>query len=233
MQFARTQGDRLPNGWDLVPFQALLESWRGGDWGEDTLTTSETEPVFVVRGTDIDELAQGTGNRVPARFIDRKSLEKRGLRRFDLIVENSINAKSRCAGKTLLVTPGVLKRLGGDSIAASFCKVFRFHDPQLAPIAHLHMKRLIETGDMALFQNVAANGIANFQAQRFVAAQSLALPTDLALRQKLVGAFQALTASTFADAISNLRATRDHLLPRLVSGDLPVTTAERELEAVA
>ena len=34
-------------------------------------------------------------------------------------------------------------------------------------------------------------------------------------------------------ANERLAASRDLLLPRLISGDLPVTTAERELEAVA
>ncbi len=35
------------------------------------------------------------------------------------------------------------------------------------------------------------------------------------------------------EANKRLAASRDLLLPRLISGDLPITTAERELEAVA
>lgn len=40
-------------------------------------------------------------------------------------------------------------------------------------------------------------------------------------------------AQVLALAVDKLAASRDLLLPRLISGDLPVTAAERELEAVA
>lgn len=213
----------IPEGWQVRKFEDCLESWRGGDWGSDEPNGEDTEPVFVIRGTDFDDLALGMGNRTPGRYIARKSLEKRKLRPFDIIVENSINAKSRSAGKTLLVTPGVLKRLGGDAIAASFCKVFRFHEPRLAPLAHKKMRYLFESGDMAFFQNVAANGIANFQAQRFVNSEVLLLPGDSIQRDQLFDMFRALTQSTLADSITNLRVTRDLLLPKLISGELDVS----------
>ena len=222
----------VPEGWAAVRFQELLDAWRGGDWGSEEECGADTAPVFVIRGTDFDDLAYGTGNRVPARFIELKSLEKRKLKPFDVVVENSINAKSRSAGKTLLITPGLLKRLGGDAIAASFCKVFRFHDPNLAPLAHLKMRQLFEAGDMAFFQNVAANGIANFQATRFVSTQFVALPIDELRRRQILEMFSTFTKSTYADAISNLRTTRDLLLPKLISGELDVS-ALPEPETVA
>ena len=222
----------VPDGWAAVKFEELLDSWRGGDWGSGEMSGADTAPVFVIRGTDFDDLAHGTGNRVPARFIEPKSLEKRKLRPFDVVVENSINAKSRSAGKTLLITPGLLKRLGGDAIAASFCKVFRFRDPKLAPLAHQKMRQLFEAGDMAFFQNVAANGIANFQATRFVATQFVLLPIDEPRREQVLEMFSTFAGSTYADAISNLRITRDLVLPKLISGELDVS-AMPEPEALA
>jgi type I restriction enzyme S subunit len=222
----------VPEGWAAVRFEELLDSSRGGDWGSDEISGGDTAPVSVIRGTDFDDLAHGTGNRVPARFIEPKSLEKRRLRPFDVVVENSINAKSRSAGKTLLITPGLLKRLGGDAIAASFCKVFRFRDPKLAALAHQKMRQLFESGDMAFYQNVAANGIANFQATRFVATQFVLLPIDELPRKQILEVFSTLTRSTYADAISNLRITRDFLLPKLISGELDVS-ATPEPEALA
>ena len=223
----------VPDGWSVETFETLLDSWRGGDWGSDEQSETDSAPVFVIRGTDFDELARGTGNRTPRRFIEPKSLAKRKLRPYDLIVENSINAKSRSAGKTLLMTPGLLKRLGGDSIAASFCKVFRFKDPTLAILAHLKMRHLFECGDMAFYQNVAANGIANFQAQRFVSAQFMMLPRDEAAKNRLLSFLENLTASTLGDTIVNLRTTRDLLLPKLISGELDVSALPDDPEAVA
>ncbi len=232
VRMVESESGLVPEGWAAMRFEELLDSWRGGDWGSEEESDADTAPVFVIRGTDFGDLAHGTGNRVPARFIEPKSLEKRKLKPFDVVVENSINAKSRSAGKTLLVTPGLLNRLGGDAIAASFCKVFRFRDPTLAPLAHLKMRQLFEAGDMAFFQNVAANGIANFQATRFVSTQFVTLPIDVLRRRQILEIFNTLTRSTYADAISNLRRTRDLLLPKLISGELDVS-ALPEPEALA
>ena len=142
-------------------------------------------------------------------------------------VENSINAKSRSVGTTLLVDNHVLNRLGCDAIAASFCKVFRLHDPRLAPLVHLRARHLREDARMEYYQNVAANGIANFQAQKFAKEEQLILPSDEAMRSKLIEPIASIFQSVgvLASQLSNLRRTRDLLLPRLLSGQIEVEAA--------
>ncbi|MBA3352506.1 MAG: restriction endonuclease subunit S [Blastocatellia bacterium] len=176
----------IPKEWEAIPFERLLASLTGGDWGSDQSSGSDTSEVGIVRGTDFDEVAYGGQLRVPVRYIKPSSLKTRGLRVGDVIIENSINAKSRCIGTTLLVDSHVLNRLGRDAVAASFCKVFRLHDPRLAPLVHLHVRRLREDARMEYYQNVAANGIGNFQAQKFAKEEHLILPADESLRAKLI-----------------------------------------------
>ncbi|MEI7899757.1 MAG: restriction endonuclease subunit S [bacterium] len=218
----------IPKGWEVIPFETLLASMTGGDWGSDQTTETESAEVTIVRGTDFDEVAYGGRLRAPVRYIKPASLKSRSLRPGDVIVENSINAKSRCIGTTLLVDSRVLARIGRDAVAASFCKVFRLHDPRLAPIVHLHFRRLREDARMEYYQNVAANGIGNFQAQKFAKEEHLILPKDDALRAKLITGIAAMfeSISVLSSKLSNLRLTRDLLLPRLLSGQISLKTKD-------
>ena len=81
---------------------------------------------------------------------------------------------------------------------------------------------------MEYFQNVAANGIANFQVQKFAKEEGLILPRDEAVRTKLIEPITSIfqRISVAADQLSNLRRTRDLLLPRLLSGQINVEAAE-------
>jgi type I restriction enzyme S subunit len=58
-------------------------------------------------------------------------------------------------------------------------------------------------------------------------------PDDLMKRFNLAVASWAELAASLNQANIRLAASRDHLLPRLMSGDVSLSTAERELEAVA
>ena len=221
---ASAVGD-IPKGWEAVPFEMLLASMTGGDWGSDQPTERESAEVRIVRGTDFDEVAYGGELRAPFRFIKPSSLKSRGLRPGDVIVENSINAKSRCVGTTLLVDQELLARIGRSAIAASFCKVFRLHDPRIAPLVHLHIRGLRQEGRMEYYQNVATNGIGNFQAQTFAKEEHLILPKNESLRSKLLERIDQMfeCVGVMSSQLAYLRRTRDLLLPRLLSGQVTLT----------
>ena len=221
---ASAVGD-IPKGWEAVPFEMLLASMTGGDWGSDQPTERESAEVRIVRGTDFDEVAYGGELRAPFRFIKPSSLKSRGLRPGDVIVENSINAKSRCVGTTLLVDQELLARIGRSAVAASFCKVFRLHDPRIAPLVHLHIRGLRQEGRMDYYQNVATNGIGNFQAQTFAKEEHLILPKNESLRSKLLERIDQMFefVGVMSSQVAYLRRTRDLLLPRLLSGQVTLT----------
>jgi type I restriction enzyme S subunit len=218
----------IPEGWEAIPFERLLASMTGGDWGSEQSEDRETEAVVVVRGTDFDEVAYGSQLRAPVRYIKPSSLVSRVLKVGDVIIENSINAKSRSVGTTLLVDEHVLNRLGQDAIAASFCKVLRPHDQKVAPLIHLHARHLREDARMEYYQNVAANGIANFQAQKFSREEHLVLPADEGECARLVAPIAAVlnNIASLASRVANLRRTRDLLLPRLLSGQIELDDLE-------
>lgn len=177
----------------------------------------------MIRGTDFDNVRYGGVLRAPRRYITQASHDKRVLREGDLVVENSVNASSRCVGTPLLITQGVLRRTGDDAIAASFCKVFRPRVASLAPILYLWQRCLYEDGRMAFYQHVATNGIGNFQSTRFIESEHVPLPQDDDQLRRFERQFADLTGSSLADRIYLLRQTRDLLLPRLISGELDVS----------
>jgi type I restriction enzyme S subunit len=221
-RFVRSDKGTVRKGWKAVPFEKILVSMSGGDWGSDVSTDAESAEVSIVRGTDFDEVAYGAELRTPIRYIKPSSLHQRRLTENDVIVENSVNAKSRCVGSSLLVDKHVLRRLGRDAVAASFCKVFRPVEPQLAPLIHLHMQYLRTERRMEYYQHVAANGIGNFQAQRFSKEEFLTLPIDETVRSQVCNPISELIqrTSVLSSQVSNLRRTRDLLLPRLLSGKI-------------
>jgi len=213
----------IPEGWEVIRYLDLLASGLGGDWGSEEPDEEENNPVYVIRGTDFEDIANGAILRTPRRFITSASNAKRQLIAGDIIVENSVNAKSRCVGTPLLITNGVLQRLSEPAIAASFCKVYRFKNPSLAPLAHLHMRHIYREGKMAFYQNIAANGIGNFQSQRFLESEHLILPLDSQRQKEMLNFLKDLTNTTLIDQAYALRRTRDLLLPRLISGELDVS----------
>ena len=75
---------------------------------------------------------------------------------------------------------------------------------------------------MEYYQNVAANGIANFQAQKFAKEEHLILPSNEGDGTKLFEPFGKIfqNVAVLASQLSNLRRTRDLLLPRLLSGQI-------------
>lgn len=214
---------KTPEGWEIIPFSELLSSTLGGGWGSEKPSTKESHEVGVIRGTDFNVVKLGDISQLPNRYISEKSFEQRKLLAGDILVENSINAKSRSSGNSISITNGFLQRLGKNIIGASFCRVFRPKDLQLSHLIQVHMKYLFKEGKMAFYQNVAANGIANFQTARFLSQEKIALPTQPELRKYGADMFELLNNSMLADKNYYLRQTRDLLLPKLISGELDVS----------
>ncbi|KAA0124281.1 restriction endonuclease subunit S [Methylobacterium sp. P1-11] len=212
---------------NYVAMTDLVASTLGGDWGTDEPDEENNHQVRVIRGTDLRRISDGDFSSCPTRYISASSALKRTLRPHDVVLENSINARTRAAGTTHFCTQGMLDRLGGSVIAASFCRVFRFRLPEEAAVFHLELQRMHHSGEIEKFQVVAANGIANFQTTPFLrdARARLSIEENRNAIKKVLP----LLDTRFAEQIGMLTASRNHLLPRLISGQLSVAAAEREL----
>ena len=213
----------IPEGWESTSFDKLISFSIGGDWGKEEPDEIYNQPVIVIRGTDLKDVKKGSSVRSPVRFIKESSLKRRQLQVGDIVVENSVNANSRCIGSTLLITDEILERMGNKAICASFCKLYRPIDQILSPLIYLHMKYLFNTGRLHFYNNIAANGIGNFQSKRFLENEIMLMPIDKALLLNIIQNIAALTTTLYAGKINKLRQTRDYLLPKLISGQVDVS----------
>lgn len=228
VDFAPFRGEGiLPDTWELMPFSEIIEFAKGGDWGEEKQTETETESVGIIRGTDFETVVTGMVGVVPNRFISSNSLNQRRLKDGDLILENSVNATSRSTGRTILVTRGMLERLGENVICASFCKMIRLRNTRLAPLIQMHMEMLYRSGKIDKYQNVSSNGIGNFQMNRFLEMEKIPLPRDLNSMSIVLEQFTDLKSGKFTDENNSLSRTRDYLLPKLMSGEIEIKSVDQ------
>ena len=102
------------------PLRSFISKYTGGDWGEEVRSPQFGNRVYVIRGTDFDAIQQGDISSVPIRFIKSSSLASRKLKIGDLVVENSVNHRSRTAGNSLLITKYVLDLFGGERHLCEF-----------------------------------------------------------------------------------------------------------------
>ena len=220
----------IPEGWEVYSYKELVDLCIGGDWGSEEPNDKENIEVCIVRGADFDTLFLGNNSELPRRYVTPSSFVKRKLKPGDIIIENSVNAKSRSVGKSLLITNGFIKRMNGSGICSSFCKLLRLKEPRLAPIAYLHMKHLYNEGKMQYYQNVATNGIGNFQATRFIENEAVIIPGDEELLQFIIETLSSVTSSVYSDKNFVLHRTRYLLLPKLISGELDVEDLDIAVE---
>jgi type I restriction enzyme S subunit len=213
----------IPQGWEVKTLDEVILAHIGGGWGKDAPDEDHTEPAWVIRGTDIPEARHSQVGGVPHRIHSASNLRSRRLVAGDIVFEVSGGSKGQPVGRALLIDPELLVGLGGDVICASFCKRIQ---PNIAgygsELLYLSFLEGYESGEIEQYQ-VQSTGISNFKWTEYIANTERVVPPN-ALRSE----FRRHVAPIFAQVatigrrIRNLRRTRDLLLPRLLSGELPV-----------
>lgn len=233
-EFVECEFGLIPKKWKVISIKTLNDTLLGGDWGKAEPQKSYIERVRVIRGTDFSDLQLGQKGECPERYIKLSSLEKRQLKPGDIIIENSVNASTRAVGSTLLITEGMLDRFedGSSIIPASFCRLLRLNEPKLAPLVYLQLSREYETGELIRFQNIASNGIGNFQSRQFEREFVVLLPPERLLDEFLQLVYPLLN-NPYIEQNHLLVEIRDYLLPKLISGEISVEATEETVLTVA
>lgn len=223
----------LPEGWGLFAFGDLLDVSIGGLWGEVELSGECPNRASVVRGTDFSKIKAGNFSTVPDRFVSSRELGGRLVQAGDIILEASGGGKDQPVGRVIFTTEGLIERLRAPVVPASFCRLIRSSKQSgLSEYAFGLLEQMYLDNRIEKFQK-QSTGLRNFS-MRQLSAESVILPPD-----KIIAAFGKIVRpwlelqSGYRNQIHVLAASRDLLLPRLISGQLSVASAERELEKVA
>lgn len=228
---ARIGNDGLPEGWQEKPFSFLLEDTIGGDWGKEAPEGDENHPVAIIRGTDFPALLEGGIGKVPLRFTTARKANRRRLQERDIVLEVSGGSPTQPTGRSIWVAQSILERFECDVVCASFCRRFRPTSPAASLVAWAHLINLYREGGTWKYQN-QSTGISNFQTTHFLDTEQVIWGGN-----EVAEAFSSIVEPMAKLANRNenlsLSSVRDFLLPKLMSGEVRLRDAQREVEAVA
>ena len=204
----------------------------GGDWGVDQATPTHTEAVQCMRGADISSVQESGLGKMPNRFVKRASLERRSVRHGDIVVEMSGGTPTQSTGRAALVTDQLLSRVGMPIVSSNFCRVLRLKDSTYAHYVYAMLRWDWINGEFFQFEN-GSTGIKNLAFREYSARKLVPdfAPGEIATFNSEADAVLG-SAHALGDESERLAATRDALLPQLMSGKLRVRDAEKVLEGV-
>ena len=223
----------VPEGWEAKALGMLVAHSIGGGWGQETESEEFAVPAYVIRGTDIPDVRQGSLGRSPCRFHKASNFRSRKLKGGDIVFEVSGGSKDQPVGRAVMVGDALLERADAPVICASFCRLVRADKTQVLPeLLQLHFERICESREIMQYQT-QSTGITNFKFTVFLEKEIVLQPPASVQAQFAVTVRPMLQlAENFGIKNAVLRTTRDLLLPKLISGELDVS-ALPEPEAIA
>jgi len=216
----------IPEGWVTRPFEELIESTIGGDWGKEEPDEEHGLNVAIVRGTDIPSVRSGIRGSAPFRWVEQKKYKTRELLDGDIVIEVSGGSPKQPTGRAVYMTQNSLDLLGGLVVPASFCRKFRPKSPTLGLYGALHLDRIYAEGKMWGYQN-QSTGISNFQTTTFLEVEHLVLPGQSSILEEFFKLVRPMLDKATTHEQEQLAALRDALLPKLLAGQLRIPDAEK------
>ena len=100
--------DGLPEGWERKKLGEVVAKSIGGGWGKETPQEKYDREGYVIRGTDISKLKNGSLNEIPFRYHTESNLKERTLSDGDIIFEVSGGSEKEPVGRMYLITQPIL-----------------------------------------------------------------------------------------------------------------------------
>jgi type I restriction enzyme S subunit len=201
----------------------------GGDWGKDSISEEMNQPVYCIRGADIPDLQNSGVGKMPVRYLKDSSLKKRSLKPGDIVIEISGGSPTQSTGRPVLVTSNLLDRLPYPLVCSNFCRLVRLKTGISPSFIYLWLRWLYSSDSFLQYEN-GTTGIKNFAYKIFSDQYELILPSD-----QILAEFEKIIQILFDNRDFNglqsetLTNIRDTLLPKLMSGEIRVKEAEKDL----
>jgi len=220
---AKSKKNRLPDGWEVKKLRDVISFYIGGGWGEENQSDDFSIPGFVIRGTDIPMVTKGDISTVPFRFHKESNMRSRKAELLDIVFEVSGGSKGQPVGRHALLTGRLLQSFSENVIFASFCKLIRVNKTIVSPYSvSLLFNKLYREEIISKYQ-VQSTGISNFRFEDFIDEVSVLIPDEGTRRN-----FDEIVENIFVlmqemgIKNTNLKKSRDLLLPKLVIGKVRV-----------
>ena len=215
--------DGVPEGWKRDFLSEIVGYEIGGGWGEESVTEKCDKPAYVIRGTDLYGITHGIIAEIPYRFHATSNLKSRQLIDGDIIFEVSGGSKTEGVARTVLIRDTVLQFFREPIMCASFCKLVRAKEKihsQLLFDVFQYMRASGKTGE---YDKKSASSIVNYRWKDFLAQESVLIPDErLLLKYNALSENMYQMILTKSVEIEKAKEVRDHLLPKLMSGEIEV-----------
>ena len=211
----------IPYGWDVCRLSDFIGKNNTGDWGTDEPSGNSIE-IGCIRGADILSL-----NDLPKRYIKSNKVEKL-LTEWDVVIEVSGGSPVQATGRSAYITPGVIKRNGGNISCSNFCHAFSFKDYRDSAYFFYVWNMFYDNGIMFNYEG-KTSGIKNFMTDDFLANKWINAPKTLIV--KFYNVIKEIYAKIDANISENnsLVKQRDELLPLLMNGQVEVKQLNSDL----
>ncbi len=205
----------IPCNWNVCLLSDYIGCNNTGDWGFDEPAEKRSIKVGCIRGADIVKL-----NNLPIRYIKDINTSKL-LSAWDIVIEVSGGSPTQATGRSAFVTPGVLKRNGGNLTCSNFCHAFTMKDCKASAYFYFMWRMFYDNNNMFNFEG-KTSGIKNFMTDTFLANKWLDVPTVLLdlFFERVKVIFEQIDNNI--EEINALTKQRDELLPLLMNGQATV-----------
>ncbi|MGE3298985.1 MAG: restriction endonuclease subunit S [Arcobacter sp.] len=220
----------LPFGWEKKKLESLIDYHIGGGWGEEILSDEFSEPAFVIRGTDFNNVKVGSLENVPYRYHKVSNLSSRKLKHKDIIFEVSGGSNTEGVAKTLQLNKILLDQFDNQVMCASFCKLVRTKSEDYSNLLFLFLQYLRDTRGTEVYELRSASNIVNYNWSAFLKFQETITP-DIETIKLFNLKIDPIIDNIYNFAKQNqlLKESRDILLPRLMTGIIDVDKLDIEV----
>ncbi|MCB1189651.1 MAG: restriction endonuclease subunit S [Leptospiraceae bacterium] len=108
-----------------IVLQDLISFTKDGEWGKDKDTGSSIE-MYVIRGTDFQDVKAGYFGNLPIRWIPKHIAEKKTLEAGDVLIELAGGTEDNPTGRTCYVSEEFIANSDRPLTVASFSRFIRF-----------------------------------------------------------------------------------------------------------
>ncbi|SDP39970.1 restriction endonuclease subunit S [Selenomonas ruminantium] len=211
--------------WDTGCFSDIIETTLGGDWGKEKPIGNHTEMVYCIRGADIPDVRSGNKGKMPTRYILPKNYASKHLVAGDIVIEISGGSPTQSTGRATAISQSLLDRYDKGLVCTNFCRAIK---PMkgYSMFVYYYWQYLYELNTFFSYEN-GTTGIKNLDLNGFLSSEEIVLP-PITLVKEFDIICQEYFNIIFSNGLENekLAMLRDTLLPRLMSGEIDVSSIE-------
>ena len=229
-ELVKSEIGEIPKGWGITTLSSHLSFVLGGDWGKSEFSEETPNQCYCMRGADIANLQSFKPSDMPVRFLKESSFAKRQLKPWDVLFEISGGSPTQSTGRTVLVTPEIIRNYSLPLTTSNFCRLLRFQSKESSIFHYMAFRNAYDRDEYFQYET-GTTGIKNFGFKYFSEEIQYVIPQQKCLTAFADLAFPVLERSGISmHEIVALASLRDTLLPKLISGELRIPDAEKFLE---